>query len=152
MRTAVIAALAASAVLAAPAAAQNISGSGVDPSSVGTVTVEIYDGATGGCWTNMEGVRARAARKLKSKGFEVVPEDGDAFFTVEVNAFRIQERFEGRRHNVCFGRVEVSLFRPTMRGGVFGAFQIARRGGLASGGRNLDASVMNSVTQVIAEF
>ncbi len=63
------------------------------------VYVDLADGATGGCWTNLKEVREYAEGKLKEAGFEISePQDATARFQVMVNSTR--------NNGVCSGFAE----------------------------------------------
>ncbi|WP_171239702.1 hypothetical protein [Ruegeria sp. HKCCA5491] len=78
----------------------------VNPENLQSVKVEVTDGATEGCWTNIGEVQTYAEDKLGNLGYEVREKDAPAHFVFDVFIN------SGRSGGTCFGYIEVTLKAP----------------------------------------
>ncbi len=76
----------------------------VNPENLPTVKVRIFDGAEGGCWTNIGEARTYAEDKLAGLGYEVRETDEPAHFTFDISIT------SSRGGGNCYGSAEVSIF------------------------------------------
>ena len=125
------------------ASAQYVS-TDVNPSSLGSIVVKIYDGAQDACWTNFREVREYTEEKLRLANYSVNEDQtGSRLYTldVSVDAFR-----NGGR---CFGTVSIQLTRPAEVEGVFGFLEVASSSAFAIREKNLNSYVITRVQKII---
>ena len=84
-------------------------------SSVSSVEVRLFDGATGACWTNLKEVREYAEEKLRMKGVNVVPRDSSVIADYN-KSYALKIHVEAGRYFTdgtgnCIGFLSLSLFK-----------------------------------------
>ena len=80
---------------------------------IGPIVVELMDGATNGCWTNLMEAKNYAAGQIDIAGGKVVEtaQEASSVFVIYVQAQRMDD-------GLCFGGVLVSIYRPHNHNGV----------------------------------
>ena len=80
---------------------------------ISPITVELMDGATNGCWTNLMEAKNYAAGQIDIAGGKVVEtaQEASSYFIIHVQAARMNE-------GQCFGSLQVSSYRPHNHNGV----------------------------------
>jgi hypothetical protein len=117
-----------------------------NPTSIGTISVEITDGAKDACWTNLREVREYAEEKLKIKGYNVVAEMGDGYkFTIAVHAFRSDA-------GACIGDYSVEIWAGNTRNGVFGVHEIGSDGNYGTHPNNFNNWVIGVISKMIEQM
>jgi hypothetical protein len=119
--------------------------SGANSSSVGSITVKLYDDAKNACWTNLREAREYAEEKLDIEGYNVLAEGVEYNFQIYVL---------GERHNSggCFGNVRVSIWANNYRNGVFGGHEIGSVSGVYVNQDNLNTAVIEVISRMVAEM
>jgi hypothetical protein len=114
-------------------------------SSVGSITVRLFDNAENACWTNLREAREYAEEKLNIEGYNVLAEGGEYGFNIEVT---------GRRDNrgVCFGYVNVNIWALSDRNGVGGVHQIGSSTSAFLRQDNFNTAVIEVISQMVAEM
>ena len=117
-----------------------------NPTSIGTISVALDDGAEDACWTNLREAREYAEEKLKIMGYNVVAEEGDGYtFAIIVDAFR-------RGSGACVATWEVQISAGNYRNGVFGGHTIGAFSSYGSHPNNLNTWVIELISKMIAEM
>lgn len=117
-----------------------------NPTSIGTISVKIRDGAKDACWTNLREVREYAEEKLKIKGYNVVAEMGDGYeFTIAFHAFRSDA-------GTCIGEYSVEIWASNTRNGVFGAHEIGSSGNYGTHSDNFNNWVIGVISKMIEQM
>jgi hypothetical protein len=113
-------------------------------SSVGSITVKIYDNASDACWTNLREAREYAEEKLEIEGYNVLAEDGEYDFIIDVNGSR--DRGE------CFGNVVITIWAFSYRNGVGGFHQIGNQTGSIVDPDNFNTFVIGGISRLIGQM
>jgi hypothetical protein len=117
-----------------------------NPTSIGTISVVLQDGAKEACWTNLREVREYAEEKLKIKGFNVVEEESDGYlFKITVDAFRSDA-------GTCVGSYNVQISASNYRNGVIGIHVIGSFGSYGTNQDNFNAWVIGMISKMIEEM
>jgi predicted butyrate kinase (DUF1464 family) len=118
---------------------------GANSSSVGSITVKLYDDAENACWTNLREAREYAEEKLNIEGYNVLAEGGEYNFQINVL---------GKRHNSggCFGYVRVSIWASNYRNGVLGGHEIGAESSVYVNHDNLNNAVIEVISWMVAEM
>lgn len=76
------------------------------PEVTGSISVNVMDDATSGCWTNLREVRLYVEERLRSEGYTINddPNGGPTYFDVLVGALRTGS-------NLCAGTVRARVTR-----------------------------------------
>ena len=119
--------------------------SGANSSSVGSITVNLYDDAENACWTNLREAREYAEEKLNIEGYNVLAEGGE--YNININVL-------GKRHNSggCFGYVKVSIWASNYRNGVFGVHEIGSDSGVYTNQDNLNTAVIEIISTMVGQM
>ena len=119
---------------------------GANPTSIGTISVALSDGAKDACWTNLREVREYAEEKLKIKGYNFVAEQGDGYlFEITVDAFR-------NNAGICVGTFEVEIWATNYRNRVIGGHKIGSFGSHGSNQNNFNTWVIEVISDMIEEM
>jgi hypothetical protein len=114
-------------------------------SSVGSITVKLFDNADNACWTNLREAREYAEEKLDIEGYNVLAEGGEYGFNIAVNS-------ERDNRGMCWGYVNLTIWAVSHRNGVRGVHQI----GLSISGflrlDNFNTAVIEIISEMIAEM
>lgn len=94
------------------------------PSSIGTISISLNDEAGDACWTNLREVREYAEEKLTSKGYNLIPENGNYDFIISLVAYR--------QGSMCVGSYGIQIISNSMKDNVFGFHEIGDLGGVAT--------------------
>ena len=75
-------------------------------SDVGVIIVDLHDGASGGCWTNLMEVKTYASNKIELAGGTLIDEMNEIWgkgvvFSIVVNADR------HKQSGLCFGAINI---------------------------------------------
>ena len=117
-----------------------------NPTSIGTISVKLYDGAEDACWTNLREAREYAEEKLKIEGYNVVAEQGDGYlYGISVDAFRNDA-------GSCIGTYGLEIWAANNRNGVFGAHEIGSLSSYGTHPDNLNTWVIELISKMIAEM
>ncbi|MDB4213962.1 hypothetical protein N9741_03775 [Octadecabacter sp.] len=130
------------------ASAQFVS-DGVSPQSIGPITIDLEDGVTGACWTNLREVREYTEEKLRMSRYSVVQNAGDSSH----QGFYFHIAVVGVRNNgMCDAVVTVELKDYMTNASGFGWFVMARHAVVPSNHSNLNNFVINAVQALIDEM
>jgi hypothetical protein len=94
--------------LIATAAMAEDQGAWATPKSIRSISVEILDGASDGCWTNLGEVKTYTEDKLSLRGFNIVEHDKDRPQNMDEGVVRVSVHSE-RIRNGCYGNIVVNL-------------------------------------------
>jgi hypothetical protein len=113
-------------------------------SSVGSITVKLFDNAENACWTNLREAREYAEEKLEIEGYNVLADDGRYAFNIDV--------FGSRDRGMCFGHVQVSILDGSYFNGVFGLHTIGIQTGAILDSDNFNTYVIEMISRMVAEM
>ena len=117
-----------------------------NPTSIGTISVGIADGAKDACWTNLREVREYAEEKLKIKGYNVVAEMGGGYeFAIKVDAFRSDA-------GTCIGKYSAQIWASNIRDGVTGFQEIGSSGNYGTHPNNFNNWVIELISNMIEQM
>jgi hypothetical protein len=114
-------------------------------SSVGSITVRLFDSAANACWTNLRQAREYAEEKLDIEGYNVLADDGEYDFNISVISLR-------DNRGVCFGYVNVSIWAFSYRNGVGGVHQIGSSATTFLHPDNFNTAVIEVISRMVAEM
>jgi hypothetical protein len=112
-------------------------------SSVGSITVRLFDSAANACWTNLRQAREYAEEKLHIEGYNVLAEGGEYDFNISVTSQR-------DNRGVCFGYVNVTIWAFSYRNGVGGVHQIGSSTTTFLHPDNFNTAVIEVIAQMVA--
>ncbi|MDA9005380.1 hypothetical protein N9J49_04985 [Amylibacter sp.] len=120
------------------------------PDNVSQIHIEISDGASEGCWTNIGEVKRYTEDKLELEGFNIRRDKFDGYedrnhyiVTVLVNA--------KRNGGLCFGSINLDITKALRTNKIIGMFSLGQTGANFSGQENINRSVLSHVDQFIKE-
>lgn len=120
------------------------------PANVSQIHIEISDGASEGCWTNIGEVKRYTEDKLELEGFNIRRDKFDGYedrnhyiVTVLVNA--------ERNGGLCFGSISLDITKALRTHKIIGMFSLGESGAIFSGQENINRSVLSHVDQFIKE-
>ena len=120
------------------------------PDNVSQLHIEISDGASEGCWTNLSEVKRYTEDKLELEGFNIQRDKFDGYedrnhyiVTVLVNA--------ERNGGLCFGSISLDITKALRTHKIIGMFSLGESGANFSGQENINRSVLSHVDQFIKE-
>jgi hypothetical protein len=114
-------------------------------SSVGSITVKLYDNADNACWTNLREAREYAEEKLDIEGYNVLAEGGEYNFSIAVNS-------ERDNRGMCWGYVNLTIWAVSRRNGVGGVHQIGLSISAFLNPDNFNTAVIEIISEMIAEM
>ena len=117
---------------------------GANSTSIGSMTVQLYDHASDACWTNLREAREYAEEKLEIEGYDVLAEGGEYDFIIDVNARR--DRGE------CLGNVVITILALSYRNGVGGYHQIGNQTGSIVDPGNFNTAVIEGISRMIEQM
>ncbi|MGM9402552.1 hypothetical protein ACS0VU_09320 [Aliiroseovarius sp. KMU-71] len=80
----------------------------VTPQNLKSISVEILDRASDGCWTNLGEVKTYTEDKLSLRGFNIVEHVEDRPQNMDEGVVRVSVHSE-RTQNGCYGNIFISL-------------------------------------------
>jgi len=120
------------------------------PANVSQIHIEISDGASEGCWTNISEVKRYTEDKLELEGFNIRRDKFDGYearnhyvVTVAINA--------QRNGGLCFGTIRLDIAKSLRTHKIIGMFSLGESGSIFSGQENINRSVLKQVDQFIKE-
>ena len=121
----------------------------VSPRSIGPITIDLSDDATGACWTNLREVREYTEEKLRMSRYSVVQNAGDQshqgfYFNIAVIGIRT--------NGMCDGMVRVELVDFMSNASGFGWFTMGTHSVLVTNSNNLNNAVITVVQEFIDEM
>lgn len=78
------------------------------PQDFKSISVEIIDGASDGCWTNLGEVKTYTKDKLSLRGFNIIERDEDRPLNMDDGVVVVNVNSERILHG-CFGHIEINL-------------------------------------------
>jgi hypothetical protein len=117
---------------------------GANSTSIGSITVKLYDNAENACWTNLREAREYAEEKLEIEGYNVLAEGNEYKFNIEVMG--------SRDRGSCFGYVQINVFVGNYSNGVYGVHTIGTQTGAILDPDNFNTYVIEMISRMVAEM
>ena len=124
--------------------------------TIGTMKVNISDGAKDGCWTNLIEAKKYAESKLELAGANVSYGEDDLPIPVAGvrNSFSIAVNGLRMNNGVCVGTIDIKIggFYFYEAIGTIGFFEFSNRTSTVANSENFNVAVMNNTREAIAEW
>lgn len=125
-------------------------------SKVANVKVELIDGATGACWTNLKEVREYAEEKLRMKGAKVVSDRTYSAYaplntyTLEIGVFG--QRLYKSNSGPCIASVLINLYTFSKINGLIHKSDMSNFGAYAAETENLNRGIIENISLFFADL
>ena len=110
------------------------------PSNVKSVRVNILDGATEGCWTNLMEVKRYAEDKLELAGYRIWKKSN--YDAADRDFYNLSINVTSQRGNSCYGSISFQIYRTHWIDGIYGHFEVGAGGSVFSGYDNANQIVL----------
>ena len=120
------------------------------PANVSKIHVEISDGASEGCWTNISEVKRYTEDKLELEGFNIRRDKFDGYEDRNHYVVGVVVNAE-RNGGLCFGSIKLDITKALRTHKIIGMFSLGESGANFSGQENINRGVLNQVDQFMKE-
>ncbi len=110
------------------------------PNNVKSIRVNINDGASDGCWTNLMEVKRYAEDKLELAGYRIWKKSN--YDAADRDSYYLSITVTSQRKNYCYGSVAFQIYRTHWIDDVYGHFEVGSGGSVFIGQDNANQIVL----------
>tara|TARA_B110001450_G_scaffold241638_1_gene251258 strand:- start:489 stop:953 length:465 start_codon:yes stop_codon:yes gene_type:complete len=115
------------------------------PSTVDLINVELWDNASGGCWTNLNEIRTYSQDKLELVGHNISREKFEGLKNNTHYLFYVSVSAKRYKNIDCFGYIEIFIYKASKSSNIIGKHYVGQAGTSFLGYNNVNQRLLDFI-------